>query len=176
MNAWCKFRAIWEADVGGTTAAFLRKTTFPRGHYQTDEATVRWSHDTNDTYLNQIAASGGWTLLHLGYVFVRDRGAVVRQLGEDADDQKVLLSFGGDNNWCKGLDVDYAAIAPLRLAWEVERVLWIGQRKGDDEARRQSPLCGITEDVIHLIVEFMQPVLIADSVEGDPSSSPWLVF
>lgn len=54
------------------------------------------------------------------------------------------MSFGGDNpRWARNLEVDFAAIAPLRLSWDVERVLMIGNRTG--HIRRRSPAKGDDE-------------------------------
>lgn len=101
----------------------------------------------------------------------------------------VAISFGGDNpGWVDNLDVDFAAIAPFRLSWDIERVLMTGNRKGhisqspgrtelEQENKDKpdgvveaapsgvacdeySPLSRLPCGVMLLVLEFSQPVLV----------------
>lgn len=133
-----------------------------------------------------------WVLLHIGNVVVRDRthdaqpGGAQRGMGDKADGLDVTLSFGGYNTYgCRDLDVDFAAIAPLQLSWEITRLIWIGHIKGHDigstsqgegdegEAGPQvvvSPLSRIPELFIRLILCYSQPTLakriVSDEFRG----------
>lgn len=110
----------------------------------------------------------------------------------------VVISFGGENpRWVHNLEVDFAAIAPFRLAWDIERVLMIGNRKGhgrsndnhpQPEERQEeqlkggvaeaprlsvaqeeglSPLSRLPEGVMWLVLEFSQPTLVRPEEVGE---------
>lgn len=128
-----------------------------------------------------------WQLLHIGNIFVRGSSPSREETGlenaEVASDLDVCISFGGENpNWCNNLDVDFAAIAPLRLSWHIEREVMIGHLKGDALARGEgqvletvvedgdqgvlaaqsgvSPLSRLPRSVVELVLEFSQPTLV----------------
>lgn len=180
---------------------------------QESEASASWSHRGAYNEDNP----GGWLLVHVGNIMVREssdtqRAAAVaaaaatavgetRSGGGDSGSaaelnvgrhgRHVAVSFGGENaNWIHNLEVDFAAIAPLRLSWEIERVLMVGNRKGHGRSsgegaelhqRREeqpndgvveaptisaaqeeglSPLSCLPEGVMLLVLEFSQPTLV----------------
>ena len=199
------FSAEWKADAAGTRErGFLHTNGRPASGsctLQESDAIVSWSHRKLDTSVDP----GAWMLVHVGNVVVRRRAhATDGGTGAGDDGLDVALSFGGNNSgWCSNLDVDFAAIAPLRLCWDITRVVWIGQMKGqssvggvtqgatngDEEAVHPqggiSPLYGVPEGLIRLILEFSQPTLTQEfdgnsnepeGDEGNDESGTWRVF
>lgn len=85
--------------------------------------------------------------MHIGNVVVRDRthdaqpGGAHKGTAEKADGLDVTLSFGGYNTCgCHDLNVDFAAIVPLQLSWEITRLLWIGSTsQGEDDEGEAKP-------------------------------------
>lgn len=178
------------------------------------EAGVSWSHRGSYTEDNP----GGWLLVHVGNIMVREASetqltaaaaatataggggggggsAAAPNVGRHG--RHVAVSFGGDNpHWMRNLEVDFAAIAPLRLSWDIERVLMIGNRKGhsrnkDDLPEPQqrqeqqlndrgtgapplsvareeglSPLSCLPDGVMSLVLEFSQPTLVRTEQVG----------
>lgn len=114
-----RFSTEWKADTAGS-AAYLDLCS-PREHHlrQPSAGDVSWSHcrDMPPCHRKLDYSPGQWYLLHIGNVLVRSG-------------QQVAVSFGGANDWCNNLDVDFAAIAPIRLSWDIESVVWIGHAKG----------------------------------------------
>ena len=199
------FSAEWKANAAGTTKqGFLHTNGSPTsGSFtlQESDAIASWSHRRLYTSVDP----GAWMLLHVGNVVVRRRAHALDG-GTEADDDglEVVLSFGGDNPyWCSNLDVDFAAIAPLRLCWDITRVIWIGQMKGkssvdgvtqganngdEEDVHPQggiSPLYQVSKRLIRLILEFSQPTLTQafdgnssepEGDEGKDDSGTWRVF
>lgn len=116
-----RFSAEWKADTIGS-AAYLDRCS-PREHQlrQPSAGVVSWSHcrEMPPCHRKLDYSPGQWYLLHIGNVLVRSG-------------QEVAVSFGGANDWCNNLDVDFAAISPIRLSWDIERVVWIGHTKGGE--------------------------------------------
>lgn len=176
------FSAEWKADATTSDAqcGFLRRSPArpPSLRQESEGATVSWSHWNRYDEANQ----GGWLLLHIGNILVRERGVQLADSDDDGDNviggsgSDVAISFGGENpHWCSNIEVDFAAIAPLRLSWEIERVVMIGSKQGhiisgaveeietgfnDTERSEFSPLSTLPQGVIGLIIEFSQPTLV----------------
>eukprot|EP00752_Nemacystus_decipiens_P012644 g11199.t1 len=144
-----RFSAEWKAAA--TTAGcpddngFLRSSGSqrPPSLRQDCEASASWIHRREYHEDNP----GGWLLLHVGNIMVRaspeeqqrdaatEGGASGTPTGNGGlavgKEGSVKMSFGGENpGWVHNLEVDFAAIAPLRLSWDIERVLMIGNRIG----------------------------------------------
>lgn len=138
-----------DEDVGFLKRTGLRR---PPALRQECEASASWTHCKVYGEDNP----GGWLLLHIGTIMVREsseaqkRAAAAEgraanttgggpgasgaaaEAGAGVRGRHVSVSFGGENQWwAKNLEVDFAAIVPLRLSWDIERVLMIGNRKGD---------------------------------------------
>ncbi|CAB1108522.1 unnamed protein product [Ectocarpus sp. CCAP 1310/34] len=209
FSAEWKVAATMAVRPAGDDFGFLSTTDSQRaeGVRQDGEASVSWIHRQEYHEDNP----GGWLLLHIGNIMVRESseaqqsaaateggassatigtgGPAVGNRGRD-----VAISFGGENpNWMSNLEVDFAAIAPLRLSWDIERVLMIGNRKTDailppaelGQAHEEgldraveaapddggigshlccSPLALLPHAVMTLVLEFSQPTL--DAVGG----------
>lgn len=101
---------------------------------QASEAVVSWSHSTQYNEDNP----GGWLLFHTGNVMVRGSDAQRTTSHGDAPSGNVQgngldvrISFGGENpHWCDNIVVDFSALAPMFLSWEIVRVVLIGNRNG----------------------------------------------
>lgn len=168
------FRAEWKADTCGGVAFFSQGRENEDegivGARQISDKTVSWSHLQRSEELRQGGQGDRWFLLHVGNVFVR---------GECNAELDVTLSFGGGNpSWCHDLDVDFAAIAPLRLSWDIERVIMIGHKKGNANngnntvesnwsAQPEGGFVGSSADVSPLASPQVQP-----NDGGDPAVSP----
>ncbi|CAM9172397.1 unnamed protein product [Scytosiphon promiscuus] len=144
-----QFSAEWKVSAKHPAkVGFLRRNersrTRPALSRQESETEASWTHWRSYDEENP----GGWLLCHVGNIVVGDPsgdtqrrrgggggggGGADEEGGGREDDEKtleVLVSFGGENAWCKNLVVDFAALAPIRMSWDVERVLMIGHRKG----------------------------------------------
>ncbi|CAM9131522.1 unnamed protein product [Laminaria digitata] len=105
----------------------------------------------------------------------------------------VRISFGGENPyWCDNIVVDFSAITPVLLSWDIIRVVLIGSRNVQEENAGEngcSPLSYLPPGVIDMILEFSQPTLVRPPVdggelqqggEGEPGqktdSAHWTVF
>lgn len=187
------FAAEWKVDAsrdGSESGGFLERPT-PDGppiSRQESEAVFSWSHSRTYNANN----AGGWLLFHIGNVMVRGSnvqhatlaGAPSNAEGNALD---VRISFGGENPyWCDNIVVDFSAIAPVLLSWDIIRVVLIGSRKGhagtgvahprdsavnavqEENAGESgcSPLSYLPPGVIDKILEFSQPTLVRPSVDG----------
>lgn len=184
-----------QASEGG---GFLRfpTTSGPPISRQNSEAVVSWSHSTRYDEDNP----GGWLLFHIGNVMVRESDG-------QGDNLDVRISFGGENPyWCGNIVVDFSALAPVYLAWDIVRVVLIGNRKGrastgvappcgetiygaQGESSGGSPLSALPPVVIDLILGFSQPTLVRPRLDGEAlqqggeggvggngHTAPWTVF
>jgi len=74
-------------------------------------------HEAND---------GGWQVVHVGNVMVHQSAPDAAVAGQDGgrNENNVVISFGGENpSWTSDFDVDFAAIAPLRLSRYFKKIL-----------------------------------------------------
>lgn len=213
------FSAEWKADGAKTgKPGFLKPVTpagnsdplnaeglldLRQGHVsrQDSDAVVSWSHRKLAHKVDQRT----WVLLHIGNVVVRDRihglqsAVAATDAAGEGDGLDVSLSFGGNNpNGCGNLDVDFAAIAPLQLSWDIARVIWIGHIKGLDGDKTSKgegdneeaeppeigicPLSRVPESVVRLLLEYSQPTLTRNvdinELDGlnDSREGTWRVF
>lgn len=202
------FSAEWKADGTNTGKPGFLKSSPPAGNSdplrqrpvarQDSDAVVSWSHRKLAHNVDQRT----WVLLHIGNVVVRDQIYGLQSAVAARDDAgkggglDVALSFGGRNpNGCRNLDVDFAAIAPLQLSWDIARVIYTGHTKGlngdtiskgesdNDEAEfRICPLSRMPENVIRLLLEYSQPTLTRNvdmnELDGlnDSREGTWRVF
>lgn len=148
------FSATWKAFAQGEDSSdgFLNVDSHigPPTMQQDCEGTVSWSHLQDNP--EPDPEHEGWVLLHIGNIFVRDSG------------MPVSLSFGGNNpHWCTNLQVDFGAIAPLRLSGDIVLLVLAGNRKGQG----YSPLSSVPGGVIDLILEFAQPTLVPPPDNGE---------
>lgn len=161
------FTAEWKANAVDPKDAGFQPVVpaRPPAVWQPSEAVASWSHSPDYHEDNE----GGWLLCHVGNIMVRESGAV----GTVGDRREVSISFGGNNpHWCGNLDVDFAAIAPIRLSWGIKRVLMIGNIKGESsEADTGSLLSRLPPHVMILILDFSQPTLRRPPVETDGERS-----
>lgn len=187
------FAAEWKVDAspnGSQGSGFLGHPSPERPPIsrQESEAVYSWSHSRRYNEANP----GGWLLFHIGNVMVRgsnaqhttSAGAPGNAQGNALD---VRISFGGENPyWCDNIVVDFSAIAPVLLSWDIVRVVLIGNRKGHtgtggayqrDAALNDvdtnaagigcSPLASLPQAVIDTILEFSQPTLVRPVVEDE---------
>lgn len=137
---------VLQALPTGDDFGFLKATgsRHPPALRQECEAAASWVHRQEYHEDNP----GGWLLVHVGNIMVREASeeqklTAAAEAGASGSTSStgeptvgtrgrhVAMSFGGDNpRWARNLEVDFAAIAPLRLSWEIERVLMIGNRTG----------------------------------------------
>lgn len=190
------FDAEWKVDAsphGSQGGGFLEYPT-PEGppvSRQESEAVYSWSHSKRYDETNP----GGWLLFHIGNVMVRGSNAQhIAPAGvpsnAEGNAMDVRISFGGENaHWCSNIAVDFSAIAPVLLSWDIVRVVLIGSTKGHTGLGGAypcnaavagfqntnaagigcSPLSYLPPAVIDIILEFSQPTLVRPTVDdGQP--------
>lgn len=215
-----RFLAEWKADAsenaGDRTPGFVEQGHMSQASVdrQECEAVASWRYEPRYRGTQDVEETPyGWFLLHVGNILVRHPrpdviGSVSDTEGAESNIEEtkhdVQISFGGNNpNGCNNFDVDFAALAPLRLSWDIERVVAIGHRKGhsdqaavgeevaQDVDRIFSPLSLVPPLVIALILEFSQPTVArpmslevsehgegsdGDGVGSDHNNEHWTVF
>lgn len=135
----------------------------PRTHElrQHSAGVVTWSHWRKARPIKhmQQVKPGEWYLLHIGNLLARGG-------------QEMRLSVGGANDWCKNLDLDFAATAPVRLSWDIERVIWIGHIKGGKmtaglAAREHEAFCDGTGSGGDVDIAVQEEMPYVDNSGGD---------
>lgn len=188
------FAAEWKVDAsphgsGGNGFLGHGAPDRPPISRQESEAVYSWSHSRRYDETNP----GGWLLFHIGNVMVRGSNAQHTAPADAPSNAEgnaldVKISFGGENPyWCGNIVVDFSAIAPVLLSWDIVRVLLIGSRKGHTDTgethQREaavnsvqgtnaagsgcSPLSYLPPAVIDVILEFSQPTLVRPLCDGE---------
>lgn len=135
-----RFSAKWEANATGKGGSgFLRESaTRDPVSTQFSSDVVSWTHwcGLPPANIKTEFRFGEWHLVHIGNIYVRKDesddgwGGWGGCGGQNFDTQNVFMGFGGENPFgLQNLEVDFAAIAPIRLSREIERLLWVGREQ-----------------------------------------------